>query len=283
MDSRCAECKSESLVQTIEDVVCTECGLVQRGSMSISEEPAHHADPMRCDEPVRYPSLFSVSHPEGPRHEPQRIRNRYGTSSTQKAFKKKTGSTIEERGKDAVQRLMLPDSLVSSVMALYEEATRDSMCKDARKLATMAACIHATCADRGVTRSYKEVSNASGVPKKDIIRESRILESRGLRAKVDGARTSTDIVVRCVGAMAKLDLKARRSVAALARTNIERCDQIHLHGKTPTTVAGVFIWDSVLALGYDRTLSVTLKDVESAVGVKKITIKDLMAKIREPK
>lgn len=293
--SACLECGSTSLVQTTSDVVCASCGLVQAGSMAVSEEMDPHRLHVSGDllnEPSRYPSLFTVCHPDGGQRasdaeRPPDARKKmriFGGRSTPVKTKKRR--QVEAHAKEIIDGLRIPDGIATAALDMLRDMPKITGRRMDKCVAVAMACIYITCHRAGVTRSFRELSKASGISSRVIVREHKAICNVGIDEGASRSavvviedRLANDIMARAIEGIPPLDMDQRRKLAATARKLLSDNASVHTQGKRPMTVAAAFAWKAVVEEGLDEQLSLTLGQVANACNVHVSSVRDLMKKL----
>jgi transcription initiation factor TFIIB len=285
----CPECGSEKLREDENrgELVCTKCGRVVDENM-IDESPewrAFDAEQLdrkaRAGAPLTYTKhdmgisteigiglgeLYKVSGKK--RAQYYRLRKWHKRLAQSKD--RNLGFALNELNK-LVSYMNLPKTVHEEVARLYEKAVDKGLVRGRSVESVIAALIYLVSRSHGTPRTLEEVSEASGIEKREIGRAYRYV-ARELDLRILPAKPS-DYLARFT---AKLQLSGE--VQALARKIIMEAQKKELlPGRGPTGVAAAALYIAAVLLGEKRTQ----RDVADMVGVTEVTIRNRYKEIVE--
>lgn len=142
----------------------------------------------------------------------------------------------------AVQHLRLPESVVRDAKIMWRKFTGDKLTRGAIRKGIKANCVMYACKLNKVSRTTKEISEAFGIPTKDVSRTSQIFKEVILpEPENTGPKITTphDVLHRLLNLFDVPDKRAWRMKCLRMADDLHSC--VQLMGKTPTSVASVII------------------------------------------
>ncbi|MFB6265966.1 MAG: transcription initiation factor IIB family protein [Candidatus Nanohaloarchaea archaeon] len=275
----CPECGGTNFSESEGDLVCNECGFVIEESQiqesaewrAFTEEEREKK--ARAGKPLTYTQhdmgvsteigkggeLFKVAGRKRGQYYRMRKWHRRATKSKDRNL----GFALSEL-KRLVSHLNLPDSVHEEVARLYEKSVDKGLVKGRRIENIIAALIYIVAREQGNPRTLDELSDASGIEKREIGKAYRYV-ARELDLRILPAKPE-DYIAKFAG-----DLKLSGEVQARARKIIEQArDADLLSGKGPTGVAAAALYLATVLEGE----KVTQREVAETVGVTEVTIRN---------
>lgn len=168
-------------------------------------------------------------------------------------------------------RLNIPRSIREDAAVIYRKAARMKIIRGRSIESMVAAAIYMACRRNNIPRTLDEMSDASGVSKKQIGKNYRFL-SRKLNIKLRPTSPS-DYIPRFA---TKLELSGE--VQAKAIEIVQKAKQCGvINGKGPTGVAATALYISSILLGEKKTQ----RDIADVSGITEVTIRNRYREIAE--
>ena len=163
-----------------------------------------------------------------------------------------------------VSYLHLSKAVHEKVAKLYQQAVEKGLVRGRSTESIIAALLYTTCREEGAPRTLDEISNASGINKKDIGKTYRYI-ARKLSIRILPAK-SKDYVPR-FGSL--LNLSEKVQVRAVEILN-EASKYDVTSGKGPIGVAAAALYISAVLAGEKKTQ----REVADIIGVTEVTIRN---------
>lgn len=160
--------------------------------------------------------------------------------------------------------LGLSKTIHEEVAKLYERAVDKGLVRGRSMESVVAALLYAMCREFGTPRTLDEISQASGVPKREIGRTYRYV-SRELGIRILPARPD-DFVPRFATMLGLSDAVQAKAIDVLRKAEKMRA----ISGKGPTGVAAAALYIAAVLKGERRTQ----REVADVVGVTEVTIRN---------
>jgi len=278
---KCPDCGSADFSKEGKgELICNRCGIVLDENM-VDDSPEWRAfnaeqreKKARAGSPVTYTKhdmglstkigkgsgeLYKVS--GNKRAQYYRIRKWHNRLT--KSKDRNLGFALSELNR-LVSQLNLPRSVHEEVARLYEKAVDEGLVRGRSMESVITALIYTVARKQGTPRTLDEISDASGIEKREIGRAYRYV-ARELDLKIRPAKPQ-DYIPRFAG-----DLELSGEVQARARRIIEQAkEQDLLSGKGPTGVAAAALYIAAVLEGEKRTQ----REVADTVGVTEVTIRN---------
>ncbi|MFT4892763.1 MAG: transcription initiation factor TFIIB [Candidatus Nanohaloarchaea archaeon] len=170
-----------------------------------------------------------------------------------------------------VSNLNLPESVHEEVARLYEKAVDQGLVRGRSMESIISALLYIVARKQGTPRTLDEISDASGIEKREIGRAYRYV-ARELGLRILPAKPQ-DYVPRFAG---KLQLSGE--VQARARNILKEArERDLLSGKGPTGLAAAALYIAAVLEGEKRTQ----REVADVVGVTEVTIRNRYKELAE--
>lgn len=170
-----------------------------------------------------------------------------------------------------VSNLNLPESVHEEVARLYEKAVDQGLVRGRSMESIISALLYIVARKQGTPRTLDEISEASGIEKREIGRAYRYV-ARELGLRILPAKPQ-DYVPRFAG---KLQLSGE--VQARARNILKEArEKDLLSGKGPTGLAAAALYIAAVLEGEKRTQ----REVADVVGVTEVTIRNRYKELAE--
>ncbi len=170
-----------------------------------------------------------------------------------------------------VSNLNLPESVHEEVARLYEKAVDQGLVRGRSMESIISALLYIVARKQGTPRTLDEISEASGIEKREIGRAYRYV-ARELGLRILPAKPQ-DYVPRFAG---KLQLSGE--VQARARQILKEArEKDLLSGKGPTGLAAAALYIAAVLEGEKRTQ----REVADVVGVTEVTIRNRYKELAE--
>ena len=167
--------------------------------------------------------------------------------------------------------LGLPDNIRESAALLYRQCVKNNLIRGRPIETVVNAALYATCRQSGMPRTLDEISQISGVPKKEIGRTYRVIAHElNLRIPL------TDPVMyvpRYVAAL-KLSGEAQERSALLLKQAMKKG---LVSGRSPTGVSAAAVYIASALVGERRTQ----KEVAEVAGVTEVTIRNRYRELKK--
>lgn len=279
---KCPECGSTNLKNHSErgELVCNDCGLVIDENR-VDESPEWRAfneeqreKKARAGAPLTYTKhdmgvsteigkgsgeLYKVSG----KKRAQYYRLRKWHKRLTKSKDRNLGFALSDLNR-LVSHMNLPRSVHEEVARLYEKALDKGLVRGRSMESVITALLYIVARKQGTPRTLDEISEASGIEKREIGRAYRYV-ARELGLRILPAKPQ-DYIPRFAG---KLQLSGE--VQAKARDIIEKArEKDLLSGKGPTGIAAAGLYIAAVLKGEKRTQ----REVADIVGVTEVTIRN---------
>ena len=170
-----------------------------------------------------------------------------------------------------ISKLNLPESVHEETARLYEKAVDQGLVRGRSMESIISALIYIVARKQGTPRTLDEISDASGIEKREIGRAYRYV-ARELGLRILPAKPQ-DYVPRFAG---KLQLSGE--VQARARNILKEArERDLLSGKGPTGLAAAALYIAAVLEGEKRTQ----REVADVVGVTEVTIRNRYKELAE--
>ena len=170
-----------------------------------------------------------------------------------------------------ISNLNLPESVHEEVARLYEKAVDQGLVRGRSMESIISALLYIVARKQGTPRTLDEISDASGIEKREIGRAYRYV-ARELGLRILPAKPQ-DYVPRFAG---KLQLSGE--VQARARNILKEArEKDLLSGKGPTGLAAAALYIAAVLEGEKRTQ----REVADVVGVTEVTIRNRYKELAE--
>lgn len=277
----CPECGKTNFKENSQgDLVCTNCGRVIDEDR-VDESPEWRAfnaeqrkKKARAGAPLTYTKhdmgvsteigkgsgeLYKVSG----KKRAQYYRLRKWHKRLTKSKDRNLGFALSELNR-LVSHMNLPESVHEEVARLYEKAVDQALVRGRSMESVTAALLYAVARKQGTPRTLDEISEVSGIEKREIGRAYRYV-ARELGLRILPAKAQ-DYIPRFAG---KLQLSGE--VQAEARKLIDQArEKDLLSGKGPTGIAAASLYIAAVLKGEKRTQ----REVADIVGVTEVTIRN---------
>lgn len=280
----CKECRSPLLLQTQSDVVCSECGLVSKED-AIFDYPVGY-DPMECERsgrkrPALYTSMFGEDAAEASQAEPKRLKTA-GAMTVQR--RRNMFHRLESYVARVTEMTGITEGVLKTAQEFMATVAPSGPMKIGRQRVLMTSCIYYACKHHSVPRTLKEMADAAYISKKALNKclndVGMLLDPPGSSAEPPSASsTAESLLARCTNSLGLPD-KAKRQVTAKARDMLRNCaTRLELQGKSPNTVAGVYMILASESLGLQDLVSV--HRVSEAVGITAFTLRKTVSSLSD--
>lgn len=167
--------------------------------------------------------------------------------------------------------LGLPDNIRESAALLYRQCVKNNLIRGRPIETVVNAALYATCRQSGMPRTLDEISQISGVPKKEIGRTYRVIAHElGLRIPLTDP---VSYVPRYVAAL-KLSGEAQEKSVQLLKQAMKKG---LVSGRSPTGVSAAAVYIASALVGERRTQ----KEVAEVAGVTEVTIRNRYRELKK--
>ncbi len=287
---RCPECGSTNLFFDKErgEIICRDCGfviddkLVDFGQDWRDFEDSNHSD-RRAGAPMTYTQFDQgLGTDIGRRSDLSSLsgKNRDKYFRLRK-WQYRISTAIERNLKQALSELKrvasflkIPKSVEEEAARIYRLAVQKGLVRGRSMESVVAGSLYAACRRHEVPRTLDEISEASGIEKKEIGRTYRFI-TRELGIKILPSNP-VDYIARFSSS-----LKLSPETQSYAMKILEKAQKIELtSGRGPTGIAAAALYVSSLIHGEKRTQ----REVADVAGVTEVTIrnryKELLTKLK---
>ncbi|MFB6245756.1 MAG: transcription initiation factor IIB family protein [Candidatus Nanohaloarchaea archaeon] len=285
----CPECESQQFEEDSAEgqLICVDCGLiVDENRIDESAEwrafnKTERDKKARAGQPLTYTKhdmgvsteigkgsgeLYKVSGNK----RAQYYRLRKWHKRLTKSKDRNLGFALSELN-SMISSLNLPESVHEEVARLYEKAVDQGLVRGRSMESIISALLYIVARKQGTPRTLDEISDASGIEKREIGRAYRYA-ARELDLRILPAKPQ-DYVPRFAG---KLQLSGE--VQARARQILQEArEQDLLSGKGPTGLAAAALYIAAVLEGEKRTQ----REVADVVGVTEVTIRNRYKELAE--
>ncbi|MCX6710679.1 MAG: transcription initiation factor IIB [Candidatus Woesearchaeota archaeon] len=288
---KCPECGSVNLFFNKEkgEVICKDCGLVVDDKMVDFGQEWRDFDSDKSDSRRRSGAPMTYTqYDQGLGTEVGRSADlsQFSSKARNKFFRLRKWqyriSTAIERNlklalaelKRVVSYLKLPKSVEEEAARIYTLAVRKGLVRGRSMESVVAGALYAACRRHEVPRTLDELSEASGIEKKEIGRTYRFI-TRELEIKIIPSNPA-DYIARFSSALKLSPETQSRAVEILDKAQSEELTS----GRGPTGIAAAALYVSALIHGEKRTQ----REVADVAGVTEVTIrnryKELLDKLK---
>jgi transcription initiation factor TFIIB len=290
---RCPSCGSGDIIFDSErgEYVCNNCGLVIEENVTDvgPEWRAFDADQRnaraRTGAPIKYmkPNKGLVTEidmynkdirgaklPSKRQAQLYRIRKWHKRASIASSSERNYLVALPELNRVA-SYLGLPDNIRESAALLYRQCVKNNLIRGRPIETVVNAALYATCRQSGMPRTLDEISQISGVPKKEIGRTYRVIAHElGLRIPLTDP---VSYVPRYVAAL-KLSGEAQEKSVQLLKQAMKKG---LVSGRSPTGVSAAAVYIASALVGERRTQ----KEVAEVAGVTEVTIRNRYRELKK--
>lgn len=288
---KCPECGGINLFlyQERGEIICKDCGLVVEDKMVDFKQEWREFDAESAARKRRVGAPMSYTQfDRGLGTEVGRKADLYGLSSKGKnkyfrlrKWQQRISTAIERNLKLALSELKrassylkLPGSVEEEASRIYTLAVQKGLVRGRSMESVVAGAIYAACRRHDVPRTLDELSEASGIEKKEIGRTYRFV-TRELGIKILPSNPA-DYIARFSTSLKLSPETQSRSVEI-----IEQAQKVELtSGRGPTGIAAAALYVAALINGEKRTQ----REVADVAGVTEVTIrnryKELLEKLK---
>ena len=287
---KCPECSSTNLYHNRDkgEIMCKNCGFIlDDKNVSLGKEwrefeEGNESEMRRSGSPISYTKfdmgmgttigsesdVFSLDKKQ--RYKLQRLKKWQKRLSTvmEKNFKIASGEL-----KRISSLLNLPQSIEEEASKIYREAVEKGLVRGRSIECVVAGVIYAICRRQHIPRTLEEISDASGIDKKDIGRSYRYV-IRELRIKILPSSPS-DYVSRFASILGYSAQTQTRAIEILS----ESLSLELVSGRGPIGIAAAALYIAGLLQGERKTQ----RDISEVSGVTEVTIrnryKEIIAKL----
>lgn len=142
----------------------------------------------------------------------------------------------------AKTRLSIPDNVLRDAKVMYKKISETTLTRGAVRLGIKANCVFYACKLNNIPRTTKEISDAFGIPSRDMSRTSDIFK------QIITGKEETTVITRPQHVIQRMineikvgeDKRRLRMKALKLSEQLENC--VALMGKTPNSIAAVVIY-----------------------------------------
>jgi transcription initiation factor TFIIB len=291
--NKCPSCGSTDLLFDNErgELVCNNCGLVIEGNATDTgpEWRAFDADQRnaraRTGAPIKYTKpnrglvteidlynkdIRGVRIPSKRQAQLYRMRKWHKRASIASSSERNYLIALPELNRVS-SYLGLPENIRESAALLYRKCVQGNLIRGRPIETVVQAVIYASCRQAGMPRTLDEISNISGLPKKEIGRAYRVI-SHELNLKIP-LTDPISYVPRYVNAL-KLSGEAQESAVQLLKNAMKKG---LVSGRSPTGVSAAAVYIAGALAGERRTQ----KEVADVAGVTEVTIRNRYRELKE--
>jgi transcription initiation factor TFIIB len=291
--NKCPSCGSTDLLFDNErgELVCNNCGLVieENATDTGPEWRAFDADQRnaraRTGAPIKYTKpnrglvteidlynkdIRGVRIPSKRQAQLYRMRKWHKRASIASSSERNYLIALPELNRVS-SYLGLPENIRESAALLYRKCVQGNLIRGRPIETVVQAVIYASCRQAGMPRTLDEISNISGLPKKEIGRAYRVI-SHELNLKIP-LTDPISYVPRYVNAL-KLSGEAQESAVQLLKNAMKKG---LVSGRSPTGVSAAAVYIAGALAGERRTQ----KEVADVAGVTEVTIRNRYRELKE--
>jgi transcription initiation factor TFIIB len=291
--NKCPSCGSTDLLFDNErgELVCNNCGLVieENATDSGPEWRAFDADQRnaraRTGAPIKYTKpnrglvteidlynkdIRGVRIPSKRQAQLYRMRKWHKRASIASSSERNYLIALPELNRVS-SYLGLPENIRESAALLYRKCVQGNLIRGRPIETVVQAVIYASCRQAGMPRTLDEISNISGLPKKEIGRAYRVI-SHELNLKIP-LTDPISYVPRYINAL-KLSGEAQEKAVQLLRNAMKKG---LVSGRSPTGVSAAAVYIAGALAGERRTQ----KEVADVAGVTEVTIRNRYRELKE--
>lgn len=290
---RCPSCNSTDVIFDSErgEYVCNNCGLVIEENVTDvgPEWRAFDADQRnaraRTGAPIKYikPNKGLVTEidmynkdirgaklPSKRQAQLYRIRKWHKRASIASSSERNYLVALPELNRVA-SYLGLPENVRESAALLYRQCVKNNLIRGRPIETVVNAALYATCRQAGMPRTLDEISQISGVPKKEIGRTYRVV-AHELNLRIP-LTDPVSYVPRYVAAL-KLSGEAQEKAVQLLKQAMKKG---LVSGRSPTGVSAAAVYIASALVGERRTQ----KEVAEVAGVTEVTIRNRYRELKK--
>ncbi len=278
----CPECGSSRLIEDASraELICAKCGFVVEDSrIDMTQEWRAFDEEQRSKRARTGAPLTHTKHDKGMTTEIGKGPGELFKVSTKKRaqyyrLQKWHKRLIESKDRNLsyalseLQRLVsflgLSKNVHEQVAQLYEQAVDKGLVRGRSMESVIAALLYAMCREYGTPRTLDEISEASGVPKREIGKTYRYV-SRELGIRILPAKPQ-DYIARFASMLSLKDEVQAKAIDILNKAG--KYDVTS--GKGPTGVAAAALYIAAVLAGERKTQ----REVADVVGVTEVTIRN---------
>lgn len=278
---KCPECSSTNLTWDKEkgEIICNECGLVIRQDMVDFDKEWREIDPDEAAKKRRTGASMTYTQFDqglgtsvGKTSDLYRLRKKDKNKFFRlKKWQKRISTAIERNLKLALSELKrvssylkLPQNVIEEASRIYTMAVQKGLVRGRSMESVVAGALYAACRRHGVPRTLDELSEASGIDKKEVGRTYRFI-TRELSIKV-ALSSPIDYIPRFASALNLTPRSQSRSVEI-----VEEAQEKELtSGRGPTGIAAAALYLAALINGEKKTQ----REVAEVAGVTEVTIRN---------
>ena len=286
---KCPECGSKYFNEdmTRGETVCAKCGLVMQEAMIDSSPEWRAFDEEQISRRTRAGApLTFTKHDKGLTTEIGRGRGElFKVTPSKRAqyyrLTKWQKRLVESKDRNLsfalseLQRLVsflgLPKSVHEEVAKKYEQAVDRGLVRGRSMESVIAALLYTVCREMGTPRTLEEISEASGVERREIGRTYRYI-ARELNMRILPAMP-VDYVPRFASMLGLSDTVQARAIRFLEEAKKHEATS----GKGPTGVAAAALYIAAVLGGEKRTQ----REIADAIGVTEVTIRNRFKELCE--
>jgi len=286
---KCPDCGCTQFFEddTRGETVCGKCGLVLADSM-VDTSPEWRAfdDDQRSKRTRAGAPLTHTKHDKGMTTEIGRGRGELFKVTPAKRSQyirlaKWQKRLVESKDRNLsfalseLQRLVsflgLPKCVHEEVAKKYEEAVDRGLVRGRSMESVIASLLYAVCREMESPRTLEEISEASGVERREIGRTYRYI-SRELTIRILPAPPQ-DYIPRFASMLGLTDMVQAKAIRILVQAKKNEATS----GKGPTGVAAAALYIAAVLLGEKRTQ----REIADAIGVTEVTIRNRFKELVE--
>lgn len=292
-EKKCPECGSVSLVRDYgkAELVCKQCGLVVEQEI-VDEGPEWRAFDQdqrdkraRTGAPIKYTKpnkglvteidqynrdMRGIKLSSAAQAQMYRLRKWHRRASISSSMERNLAIALSELDRMA-SYLSLPSNLRESSALLYRRAVERGLIRGRLIESVVAAVLYMQCRQRSIPRTLDEISEVSGIAKKEIGRTYRFLKRE---LEVDVPLTNPVFYIPRFAS----ELNLTGPVQEKAREILEKAIKGGLiSGRGPTGVAAAALYIASVLINERRTQ----KEVADVAGVTEVTIRNRYRELKK--
>jgi transcription initiation factor TFIIB len=291
--NKCPSCGSTDLLFDNErgELVCNNCGLVieekatdsgpewrafdtdQRNARARTGAPIKYAKPNRglvTEIDLYNKDIRGVRIPSKRQAQLYRMRKWHKRASIASSSERNYLIALPELNRVS-SYLGLPGNIRESAALLYRKCVQGNLIRGRPIETVVQAVIYASCRQAGMPRTLDEISNISGIPKKEVGRAYRVI-THALNLKIPLTEPAA-YVPRYVNAL-KLSSEAQEKAIQLLNDAMKKG---LVSGRSPTGVSAAAVYIAGALAGERRTQ----KEVADVAGVTEVTIRNRYRELKE--
>ena len=277
---KCSECGSTDIFYNKDkgEVICKKCGyVIEEGMVDFGQEwrdfeSDSGASKRRTGAPMRHTEFdMGLGTEVGRRSDLSTLGKQKGKFLRLRKWQYRISTAIERNLKLALAELKrvssflkLPGTVEEEAARIYRLAVQRGLVRGRSMESVVAGSLYAACRRHDVPRTLDELSEASGIEKKEIGRTYRFV-TRELEIRIKPSNPA-DYIPRFASALKLSPDSQSRSVEIL-----EKAQRAELtSGRGPTGIAAAALYVSALMHGEKRTQ----REVADVAGVTEVTIRN---------